>query len=116
MELDLFSTKALPKLKQADGFTPLENGMSYNDLVDEMSDLTLSYNQLLAHVHERENNDSSERPAFFRRLMGQFKKGQAYNKMAKEFNDVTNQFNHLMTENYTLTRELDRLRKESEEA
>jgi hypothetical protein len=116
--MNLFSIEQFPELKTPDGFTPLENGRSYNDLVDEHADLVLEYNQLLNHYHELEQtknkNEATESKSPFILSVVQklrlFKKGAAFSGLSQKYTKLTESFNGLVTENYALSQEIKRLK------
>ena len=115
--MNLFSIEQLPEVKVPDGFTPLKNGRSYNDLVDEHADLVLDYNQLLKRYHELEQtqikNEAMEAKSSFVLNVVQklrlFKKGAAFSGLSQKYTKLTENFNGLVTENYALTQEIKRL-------
>lgn len=117
--MNLFSEAQLPKLKQPDGFTPLQNGLSYNGLVDEQAELILRYNDLLKMVHESKNQKGNAESGAVRSSKSfdwvithfkLFREGLSYRKLIKEYDGLAANFNHLVAENYELTQEIQRLK------
>ncbi|CAM3025700.1 hypothetical protein GHI93_00275 [Lactococcus hircilactis] len=114
--MNLFPTALTPKLKQPDGFTPLKNGMSYNDLVDEEAETILAYNALLERLHQLENKPSEQSEGKMWSLLCQrfwiLKNGLAYGEQRKTIDKLTANFNLLMAENYELVKENEHLNNE----
>ena len=117
--MNLFNEYQLPKLKQPDGFTVLQNGSSYNDLIDEESELILQYNALLKKVHQLEgeekppNEQEVSQNQFLSTLtkfFKLFKNGLLYKQLQKEHHKLAANFNQVITENYELSQEIKRLK------
>lgn len=121
--MDLFNNAQLPKLKQPDGFTVLQNGASYNDLVDEEAELILQYNSLLKKVHQLEgkekppNEQEVSQSKFLSTLTKAFKlfkNGLLYKQLQKEHHKLAANFNQVIAENYELSQEIQRLKAKEE--
>jgi hypothetical protein len=116
--MDLFNSKKLPNQKQPDGFTVLQNGNSYNDLVDEHTELIIQYNALLEKMNRvkakgnssqdvsEEKSESLLKLAKFFRLL---RNGLSYKELNKKYLSLTANFNQLTVENYELSQEIQRL-------
>lgn len=117
--MNLFNESQLPKLKQPDGFTVLQNGSSYNDLIDEEAELILQYNALLKKVHQLEGkeNPPNEQEVSQNKFLSTltkvfklFKNGLLYKQLQKEHHKLAANFNQVIAENYELSQEIQRLK------
>lgn len=117
--MDLFNNAQLPKLKQPDGFTVLQNGSSYNDLIDEETELILQYNSLLKKSHQLEGKKKlpTEKEVSQNKFLSTltktfklFRNGMLYKHLLKEHRKLAANFNQVIAENYELTQEIQRLK------
>ncbi|RZI47824.1 hypothetical protein [Lactococcus kimchii] len=117
--MNLFNENQLPKLKQPDGFTVLQNGSSYNDLIDEEAELILQYNALLKKIHQLEgkekppNEQEVSKNQFLStltKIFKLFKNGLLYKQLQKEHHKLAANFNQVIAENYELIQEIQRLK------
>lgn len=117
--MNLFNENQLPKLKQPDGFTVLQNGSSYNDLIDEEAELILQYNALLKKMHQLEGKEKPPNEqevsqnhflSTLTKIFKLFKNGLLYKQLKKEHHKLAANFNHVIAENYELIQEIQRLK------
>lgn len=117
--MNLFNENQLPKLKQPDGFTVLQNGSSYNDLIDEETELILQCNALLKKVHQLEGKEKPPNEqevsqnqflSTLTKIFKLFKNGLLYKQLQKEHHKLAANFNQVIAENYELSQEIQRLK------
>ncbi|MDT2898511.1 hypothetical protein [Lactococcus lactis] len=122
--MNLFNESQLPKLKQPDGFTVLQNGSSYNDLIDEEAELILQYNALLKKVHQLEGKENPPNEqevsqnkflSTLTKIFKLFKNGLLYKQLQKEHHKLAANFNQVIAENYELSQEIQRLKAKEDE-
>lgn len=122
--MNLFNESQLPKLKQPDGFTVLQNGSSYNDLIDEEAELILQYNALLKKVHQLEGKEKPPNEqevsqnkflSTLTKIFKLFKNGLLYKQLQKEHHKLAANFNQVIAENYELSQEIQRLKAKEDE-